>query len=72
MIEAETLPQLVDLDNGGIHELLKRSNFGHLGVCHNDRPYVIPIHFAYSSPDVYFFTTEGMKTEMIDANSTVS
>ena len=71
MIEARTLPQIVDLDREGTSNLLKRVNFGHLGVCRDDRPYVVPIHFAYGRRGIYFYTTEGMKTEMIDANPTV-
>lgn len=71
MIEARTLPQIVDLDNDDINALLERVNFGHLGLCRDDRPYVVPIHFAFGRPGIYFFTTEGLKTEMIDANPTV-
>ena len=65
------LPQIVDLSNDAISELLQRIHFGHLGVCRDNRPYVIPIHFAYGKPGIYFYTTEGMKTEIIDANPTV-
>ena len=71
MIEERTLPQIVDLDKKATTELLKRIDFGHLGVCKDNRPYVIPIHFAYGSLGIFFYTTEGMKTEMIDANPTV-
>ncbi|MEQ1764449.1 MAG: pyridoxamine 5'-phosphate oxidase family protein [Pyrinomonadaceae bacterium] len=71
MIEERTLPQIVDMGNEKIRELLKHQNFGHLGCCRDNRPYVIPIHFAYSDPDIYFYTTEGLKTEIIGENATV-
>jgi nitroimidazol reductase NimA-like FMN-containing flavoprotein (pyridoxamine 5'-phosphate oxidase superfamily) len=31
----------------------------------------MPIHYAYQNPDIYIFTTEGMKTEFIAANPEV-
>jgi nitroimidazol reductase NimA-like FMN-containing flavoprotein (pyridoxamine 5'-phosphate oxidase superfamily) len=72
MSESRKLPQVIDLGNKEIKELLERANFGHLGLSRKNRPYVIPIHFAYAKPGIiYFFTTEGLKTEIIDENSTV-
>lgn len=71
MREATTLPQIVDMGNEEIAGLLQRTNFGHLGLCREDRPYVIPIHFAYGKPGILFYTTEGLKTEMIEENPTV-
>lgn len=65
------IPNIVDLGNEQILELLERAGFGHLGCCRNNQPYVIPIHFAYNSPYLYFYTTEGMKTEIISENPTV-
>jgi len=65
------LPQIVDMGNKEIKELLQRTNFGHLGLSRNNRPYVIPIHFAYDKRGIYFFTTEGLKTEIIDENPTM-
>lgn len=54
-----------------IHALLKRADYGHLGCARDNRPYVVPIHYAYDDPDIYIFTTEGMKTEFIAANPEV-
>jgi len=71
MIELRKLPQIVDLGNAEIYELLDRANYGHLGLSRDNRPYVIPIHFAFGRPGIYFYTTEGMKTEIIDKNPTV-
>lgn len=71
MTETKTVPQIVDMDNEEIATLLERVNFGHLGVCSKNRPYVVPIHFAYERPYIYFYTTEGLKTEIIDENPTI-
>lgn len=54
-----------------VHALLERVHYGHLGCARENRPYVVPIHYAYADPDIYIFTTEGMKTEFIAANPEV-
>lgn len=54
-----------------MHALLRRMGYGHLGCARDERPYVVPIHYAYDEPDIYIFTTEGMKTEFIAANKEV-
>src|SRR3954471_1221595 len=52
--------------------LLQALDYGHLGCAREDgRPYVVQIHYAYAEPDIYIFTTEGMKTEYIAANPEV-
>ena len=71
MTEAKTLAQVTEMSNEENKGLLRRVNFGHLGCARNDQPYVVPIHFAYGDPDIYFFTTEGKKTEIIDENPEV-
>jgi nitroimidazol reductase NimA-like FMN-containing flavoprotein (pyridoxamine 5'-phosphate oxidase superfamily) len=40
-------------------------------MARDDKPYVVPIHFAYEKPSIYFYTTEGLKTEMLDVNPEV-
>ena len=71
MIEARTVPQIVDLSSEEIRDMVGRVSFGHLGVCRKNRPYVVPIHFAYGRPGIYFYTTEGLKTDILDENPTV-
>jgi len=68
MIEERTLPQIVDLSKDEIYEVLESVSFGHIAFSADDRPYVIPIHFAVQKPYVYFFTTEGKKTEIMEKN----
>ncbi len=54
-----------------IGRLLARGWYGHLGVARDGHPYVVPMCYAYEAPDLYFFTTEGTKTEFIAANREV-
>lgn len=61
--------RLEEMTKGEMTLLLNRSDYGHLGCARADgRPYVVPIHFVYEEPNVYIFTTEGMKTEYLDSN----
>ena len=51
--------------------LLQAVGFGHLGCARDNRPYVVPMHFAYDAECIYFLTTEGMKTSYIEHNPEV-
>ncbi|MBK9154115.1 MAG: pyridoxamine 5'-phosphate oxidase family protein [Chloracidobacterium sp.] len=54
-----------------IEAFLCRTNYGHLGCAADNHPYVVPIHFGYDDGTIYIYTTEGMKSAMIDANREV-
>ena len=60
-----------DMARAEMNELLERQSFGHLGCARNGRPYVVPMNYAFDGKDLYFFTSEGMKTHFIDANPEV-
>src|ERR1700756_1238694 len=60
-----------DMSPAGMHALLQRESFGHLGCSRDGRPYVVPMNYAYDGKELYFFTTEGMKTQFIGANPQV-
>src|ERR1700687_2225781 len=60
-----------DMTPADMHELLQRESFGHLGCARDGRPYVLPMNYAYDGKDLFFFTTEGMKTQFIQANPQV-
>jgi len=60
-----------DMSPAEMHALLQRESFGHLGCARDNRPYVVPMHYAYDGKELYFFTTQGMKTHYIDANPQV-
>src|SRR6266480_728186 len=60
-----------DMAPAEMHALLERETFGHLGCARDGRPYVLPMNYAYDGKELYFFTTEGMKTQFIEANPQV-
>jgi uncharacterized protein len=60
-----------DMTPEEMQAMLDSASFGHLGCAREGRPYVVPMNYAYDAPDVYFFTTEGMKTEYIEQNPNV-
>jgi nitroimidazol reductase NimA-like FMN-containing flavoprotein (pyridoxamine 5'-phosphate oxidase superfamily) len=60
-----------DMAPAEMHALLQRASFGHLGCSREGRPYVVPMNYAYDGKELYFFTTEGMKTQFIEANPKV-
>jgi len=63
--------EVKDMTSGEIEALLDRVRYGHLGCSQNNHPYVLPIHFAYDDHSIYIYTTEGKKSDMIDANPEV-
>ncbi len=63
--------EVKEMSQGEIVALLLRGTFGHLGCARDGHPYVVPMNYAFDSQDVYFFTTEGTKTEYIAANHEV-
>src|SRR5713101_2917362 len=60
-----------DMAPAEMHALLQRASFGHLGCSREGRPYVVPMNYAYDGKELYFFTTQGMKTQFIEANPQV-
>ncbi len=60
-----------DMAPAEMHALLQRQSYGHLGCSREGRPYVVPMQYAYDGKELYFFTTEGMKTQFIEANPKV-
>lgn len=69
---------MLDIDIMGakeIQSLLQQVGYGHLGCALEGRPYVVPIQYylEHSAEDsnIYIFTTEGQKTQYLDANPQV-
>lgn len=60
--------EIEELNNSQIAEVLQRVGYGHLGMSRGVYPYVVPIHYVYKDQIIYFFTTEGKKTEIIRSN----
>lgn len=65
MIEVE------ELSNGEILEIVKRVGYGHLACSLYDEPYVVPVHYAFDDGEIFIYTTEGKKSEIIKVNPRV-
>ncbi len=63
--------EIDEMRKGEMADLLKRCGYGHLACSRNDQPYVVPVHYAYDDENVYVYTTEGKKSEIIRANPQV-
>lgn len=63
--------QIEDMPMQEMQALLERVGFGHLGCAREGRPYVVPINYSYDPQGIYIFTTQGTKTDFIDANPQV-
>jgi uncharacterized protein len=63
--------EVEDMAPAEMHALLQRQSFGHLGCARDGRPYVLPMNYVYDGKELYFFTTEGMKTQFIASNPRV-
>jgi uncharacterized protein len=63
--------EVKELSNGEIAQLLERTGYGHLACSRENEPYIVPVHFAYDGADIYIYTTEGKKFEIIKANPRV-
>jgi hypothetical protein len=65
---------MLDIDEMGkkeIYELLHKVGYGHLGCAIEGHPYVVPMRYYFEEPNIYIFTTVGMKTKYMDANPEV-
>lgn len=63
--------EVLEMGNDDIQALLESVGYGHLACVRGDEPYVVPIHYAYSRPEIYIYTTEGKKTDIIGTNPKV-
>lgn len=63
--------QVEEMRDKDISALLARLNYGHLACSRDGQPYVVPVHYAYDKGDIYIYTTEGMKAEIIADNPKV-
>jgi len=63
--------EVKEMSRDEIFALLLRGGYGHLGCSRDNHPYVVPMHYAFDSEYLYFFTTEGTKTEFMAANHEV-
>lgn len=64
----QAMTEVEELQNNETEEVLQRVGYGHFACARDNQPYVVPVHYVYDKPNVYIYTTEGMKTEIIKAN----
>jgi len=60
-----------EMDKKEINELIQKVGHGHLGCALDGHPYVVPMHYYFDDPNIYIFTTVGMKTKYMDMNPEV-
>ncbi len=63
--------EVEDMRREEIEALLLDVGYGHLGASADGQPYVVPVHYAFDKPDIYVYTTEGKKVEIIRENPKV-
>lgn len=63
--------EVTDMAHGEMLALLLRASYGHLGCARDGHTYIVPMNYAFDARDLYFFTTEGTKTEFMAANPEV-
>lgn len=64
---SSTLQRMIrDLTDLEIEQLLQKECYGHLGCCTEvQRPYVVPVTFAYEKHAIHCFSFEGKKVDMM-------
>lgn len=60
--------EIEDMRDADAREVFTRIGYGHLGCCSDNKPYVVPIHYAYNGEFVHIYTTEGRKAEILEQN----
>lgn len=70
-VEVNIMIEIEDLSENEIIEMLERVGYGHLACCRDDRPYVVPIHYAFDAGNIYIYTTEGKKADIVRKNPNV-
>lgn len=49
-------------------EVLASINYAHLAMAKDNIPYVVPVHYAFDGDQLYVYTTEGKKADIIRVN----
>ncbi len=63
--------QVEELSNAEINQILRCVGYGHLACSRDNQPYVVPVHYAFLKGEIFIYTTEGKKFEIIQANPLV-
>ena len=60
--------EIEEMRTGEAREVLGQLNYAHLAVAKDNFPYVVPVHYAYDGDNLFIYTTEGKKTDIIKVN----
>lgn len=60
--------EIEEMRESEARELLRRINYAHLAMAEDNIPYVVPVHYAFDGDELYIYTTEGKKAEIIRDN----
>ena len=60
--------EIEDMRESEAREVLGTLDYAHLAVAKDNIPYVVPVHYAYDGTDLFVYTTEGKKAEIIRVN----
>jgi uncharacterized protein len=63
--------RIVEISHDECTDLLSRVSFGRLACSLNDKPYIVPVCFAYEAERVYVFSTVGKKIDWMRQNPKV-
>jgi nitroimidazol reductase NimA-like FMN-containing flavoprotein (pyridoxamine 5'-phosphate oxidase superfamily) len=63
--------EVQEMGNDEIEEVLNTVGFGHFACARDNKPYVVPINYAYSKPYIFIYSTEGKKSDIIKTNPQV-
>ncbi len=63
--------EVQEMTDDEIEEVLQSVGYGHFACARNNKPYVVPISYVYSKPNIYIYTTEGKKSDIINDNPRV-
>lgn len=59
-------------DRDSINQIIEKAQVCRLGLCQENRPYVVPVSFGYDGTHIYFHSaSEGMKIDYMLANDNV-
>ena len=63
--------QINEMSGQECRDLLSRLGFGRLACAYENRPYIVPIYFAYEPDHLYGFATLGRKVQWMRSNPQV-
>lgn len=60
--------EIEEMRESEAREVLGTINYAHLAVAKDNIPYVVPVHYAFDGHDLFIYTTDGKKADIIRVN----